>query len=621
MQLIKNGEIVSLINYKNPTDATTETAISEYSLFLRFCTGKDAACSSVKSDKFENFVIIGGNDELLSEFGIKVPRETFSDDSVYIKVQKNVAVLDGGARGKLYAVYEFLERFLGVRFYAPEAYKCPHIENLEISDCEITYTPKIAFREMYSFDIRWNREFAARLRSNIENVPYGLKHFGGSLSWAKPRSHTSFEVFFPPYDKEVGIEAHPEYYAWRKDQNKRVGRFHDDFGFPWGEGEVCWTNPDVINIMTEKLKKWILNEPEMTVFSVTQNDWGEYCECPECEKIARKYGRDGEPVRSAPVLFAVNQIAKNIKEWQKNDERVKNRKIHIETFAYNYTKIPPVGMKVEDNVIVMFCSSGCRFHKFSENCALNDKLKAEFEEWKKIAKNVYVWEYMANGCMAVSYGTYMKITPERIRYFADHDIIGMFAQYEDQGAIGPLFKANQYLYAKLLWNPETNIEEEYRGFMEYYYGEAAGCLMEVQRRFEETLASLDDKLKEENGTGLHLLGSYMMFPEYYPDEFLQVADSLYKVALSKVSNEEMKLRVKREHWYLKFAKMYKYRGQNYEEMQAVIDEMKDLGIVFDKMKYFIQHYYGGKKDDLFLKSIEDRNRKNDLETVFTITRE
>ena len=620
MELIKDGRINSLILYSSAADATDETAVAEYSLFLRFCTDKDHPCSTVLQDDYKNYVLIGANNPYAEQFGVKVPLEKFTSETIYIAVKGNVVVLDGGERGKLYAVYEFLERFLGVRFYAPEAYKCPKIKNLEIADCEIIYTPPIRFRNLYSYDVRWNREFCARMRSNSENVPMGLKHFGGSLSWAKPDCHTTFKVFFPPYDTEVGVAVHPEYYAWRKDQNKRVARFHSEYGFPWGEGEICWSNKEVRKILVKRLKRWILEEPQMTVFSITQNDWGEYCECDECQKVAYEHGKNGKPALSAPVLDAVNEVAREIAKWQKTDERVKDRDIFVETFAYNYTRSAPVGMRAEKNVIVRYCASGCRFHSFEDKCVLNEQFKAEFEEWQKVADNIFVWDYMANGCMAVAYNTFMRVMPDRFKFFAEHKIIGMFAQSEAYGPIGPLFKANQYLLAKLLWNPYIDYQKEYAEFMDYYFEDAAPYLMEVQRRYEEAMAELDKQKLKEDGAGLHFNVSFMMFPEYYPDDFLTVADSLYTVALSRVKKAEVKLRVRKEFWYLKFARMYKRRGVDYVEMQAVLDEMDELGITFDKVKIFKEHYYGGRKDDLFLPSIEDRNRRAALEKILDITR-
>ena len=51
-----------------------------------------------------------------------------------------------------------------------------------------------------------------------------------------------------------------------------------DYGFKWGEGEICWTHPEVIDILTERVKQWVLNEPRMRIFSITQNDYANYCE-------------------------------------------------------------------------------------------------------------------------------------------------------------------------------------------------------------------------------------------------------------------------------------------------------------------------------------------------------
>ena len=158
----------------------------------------------------------------------------------------------------------------------------------------------------------------------------------------------------PPEDEETGFAKHPEYYSFVKAQNKRIGRHHYEFGCLWGEGDICWSNPEVVDIVTERLKNWILDQEDKDIFSVSQNDWTEYCECPECEAKAKKHARNGEPRPNAAFLIALNEIARRIKAWQQTDERVKNRKILLSTFAYIYSTMPPEGIKLGDNVMIRF---------------------------------------------------------------------------------------------------------------------------------------------------------------------------------------------------------------------------------------------------------------------------
>ncbi len=55
------------------------------------------------------------------------------------------------------------------------------------------------------------------------------------------------------------------------------------------------------------------------------------------------------------------------------------------------------------------------------------------------------------------------------------------------------------------------------------------------------------------------------------------------------------------------------------KMQSVLDEFDELEIYFPKVEMFKKHYYGGKKNDWFLKEIEERNLKNEYDRLQELT--
>lgn len=94
----------------------------------------------------------------------------------------------------------------------------------------------------------------------------------------------------------------------------------------------------------------------------------------------------------------------------KTDERVKNRKIIIETFAYKYSTLAPVGLEVEDNVMIRLCTHECCFnHAFEdESCPVNREFIKSLNGWEKITSSIYVWDYATNSYFDVAYNTVMK---------------------------------------------------------------------------------------------------------------------------------------------------------------------------------------------------------------------
>lgn len=612
MKLFNNSIANFSIIYSSNAKALDNQAVSEMALFIRRCEGGDIRAYPFKPTyNYENYMCISADDSVLESFGVKVPREKFTDDTVYILIKDNVVVLDGGARGRLYAVYEFVERFMGVRFYLPEVTKTPKVTNLEIADQEIIYTPSIRFRNLYSYDMRRDRDFCIRHRMNTENDPLNMENYGGSAGWAKPDCHTTFQNLLPPEDPEYGFEKHPEYFSYIEAQGKRVARRHFDYGFKWGEGEICWTHPEVIDILTERVKQWVLNEPRMRIFSITQNDYANYCECPKCKEIAYKYGKDGQPRWGAPIVWSVNEIARRIKDWQQTDERVKNREILLETFAYLYGVEPPIGLQAEDNVIIRMTMGFCWLHKIDdENCPYNKQLKRRFEGWQKLTKNLYVWSYPQNHAWYIAYNAVLHGFRSHIKYLADNQIMGVFEEMGSIGRIGPLFPVKQYMYARLTWNPNIDFESEYKECMEYFYGDSAPYLMEIERRYIEMAQGIQD---------YHPHNSHTILKIHYTDEFLETATSIFEVALTKAKTARHKLAVRREYAWLKWTKMYLRRGKDYAEMQSVIDEFDELEIYFPKVEMFKKHYYGGKKNDWFLTEIEERNLKNEYNRLQELT--
>ena len=603
MRLIHNHHITAAIIYGNTEDPVTMNAVSEYGLFLRLCTGDDPKTYPfVPLRPYESYVLLQADEKVLNQFHVTIPRERFQDDTIYIRIKQNYIVLDGGKRGRLYAVYEFLERFCGVRFYAPDQIRTPSVSDLNLTDCEIIYTPPIPYRNLYSYDTRRNREYCVRLRLNTENDPLGLLPFGGGLDWALPGCHTTFRWLFSPDDPEAGFARHPEYYSFRPEKGGRIGRYHPK-SLPQGEGEICWSNPNVIDILTERIKQWILDEPRMRIFSITQNDWQEYCQCNDCRKLAEKYGSVQNPRWSAPIVAAVNQIARRIADWKEKDSRVKDREIFLETFAYQYSADPPRGMRVEDNVIIRLCThDACFYHTFEDAaCPINRKFIRAFQGWKAIAKNVFIWDYANNHYWHIGYNTILRVIAPNVRYFAKNHIFGIFEEMGDVGRLGPAFCVKQYLYAKVLWNPELDFEAEYREAMEFIYGRAAPYLMEVERRFAENTDQIQN---------FHPYIYYTFLPEYFSDSFLQTATQLYHIALEKAETASCRLLIQRDFWCLKWIKMYVRKGENYVEMQELLDEAKELGIDFPKLKGFARHFFGGPKSDFFRSEIEDRLRKD-----------
>ena len=102
--------------------------------------------------------------------------------------------------------------------------------------------------------------------------------------------------------------------------------------------------------MTKTVRRWLKERPETTIVSISQNDWGNWCECPECRALDEREGS-----HAGSVLAFVNQVAEAIEKDCPD--------VAIETLAYQYTQKAPRTIKAHDSLIVRLCDTTSNFTK------------------------------------------------------------------------------------------------------------------------------------------------------------------------------------------------------------------------------------------------------------------
>lgn len=160
----------------------------------------------------------------------------------YIISDKGIRISSGSERGLLYAVWEFCERELGVRFLTADH---THIEKWrkgKLINNSYTFIPPIKrFRRSYYGEILSDHLFATRLRQHIDRLKD--KRLGAPTGF-KLINHTLHNyVSTREYSKD-----HPEYFALI--DNQRRSHPKEDWG---GMGtQLCHTNSEVFDIVLKK---------------------------------------------------------------------------------------------------------------------------------------------------------------------------------------------------------------------------------------------------------------------------------------------------------------------------------------------------------------------------------
>jgi hypothetical protein len=422
---------------------STRHGAEELQTFLAQMTGAKLPIVSDKTAMAPHEIILGDNAHLKS-LDLKIDFKSLGSEGYVIRTVGERLVIAGGAlRGNMYGVYGLLEDHLGCRWFTPDVSRIPKSERLAVAAIDDRQVPTLEYREPYVAECL-DGDWCARNRMNSSQSLLDKKHGGKVDAWSLAHS---FQFLVPA---ETYFKDHPEYFSLVKGQRTKQ--------YP----QLCCTNPDVIRICTEGVRQLMRANPDTTVFSVSQNDWDNHCECPKCQEVAR---REGSQI--GPVLQLVNHVAEGV-------EKEFPDKI-VQTLAYQWTRHPPKTIRPRPNVVIMLCSIECCFSHPLATCDFdaNKTFRADLEAWAKIAPRLWVWDYTTD------YTAYFFPFPNKhvlgpnIRYFADHNVKGIFELDTYNTPDGELSSLNGYVIAKCLWNPNCDSKRATDEFLDAYYGKAA----------------------------------------------------------------------------------------------------------------------------------------------------
>ena len=233
---------------------------------------------------------------------------TLGDEEFLIRtIGEDLLIIGGQKRGAMYGVFTFLEN-LGCRWYTADVIKIPEMKTLFIDEINNRQKPAFEYR-MTFFTEAFDRTWATHNKINGYGADLPAK-VGGKVKYAKGHLGHTFYALVPP---EFFFKTHPEYFSLVN--GKRVNE----------RGQICLTNPDVLKVAIKEIEKWIIEDPEADIISITQNDWEDWCECDICKALDEK-----EKSHSGTVVTFVNAIAETLGE--KYPDKL------FDTFAYTYTQ-------------------------------------------------------------------------------------------------------------------------------------------------------------------------------------------------------------------------------------------------------------------------------------------
>lgn len=386
-----------------------------------------------------------------------------------VAVPPHLVVLGSPTRGLAYGVYEVLETYGGICWFAPWKTHIPDTGRLAVPlPLDRTERPVVRIRDQISYSFRFDPDFALRMRINGFHVPFKEKHglspyrYDGKLAWA----HT-LPLIVP---QETYAKEHPEYFAQRADGT----RWTSGAGF-----QLCCSNPDVIRLVTAYAVARVKANPSVRYFGISQNDGStgpQQCQCERCRAIDAR-----EECWGASTLLLVNAVAEAV-------EKVRPDAI-VSTLAYRYTQKPPKTIRPRRNVLPLFCSVDCDMSRAIDKSQFreNRQFVQDLTRWREISEaGLFVWDYPMNFVRNLLPFPCFRAMCENIRFYAAHGVVGFYLEC-NYDRYADFLDLKSWVLPKLMWNPDQPAGPLIEKFVRGYYGKAAPFILEYIRA-RETLA-------------------------------------------------------------------------------------------------------------------------------------
>ncbi len=439
------------------------------------------------------------------------PEAALGEDGLTVITDCGGLHINGGRRGIIYSVYEFLDQ-LGCRFFTALSEKVPARSVLTLPELDIRQIPALEYREHNYSDLTKYSRFAVKCRLNGAHHRIKEKH-GGYLSYAW-YVH-SFERMVPP---EIYFDEHPEYYALSNGERQHL----------YQRFQLCLTNPGVLEVSAESVRAALKANPQARIISISQNDWHGNCQCEDCLAADRE---EGSP--AGTLLRFVNAIAERL-EPEFPD-------VLFDTLAYNYTRPAPSLTRPRHNVCVRLCSiESCFAHSF-ETCddagrsvrrpdGSVSSFITDLADWGKICERMYIWDYTT--CFShypTPHPNWNGLGPN-MRAFVKNNVKGVFEQAcGASGGSTDLNELRAYLISKLLWDCNTDTAYHITEFTDFYYGTAGVYIREY-------IKTLTDKAERDN---IHVGFNDQPVHGFLAEDMLDIYDEIFDRAEEAVKSDAL----------------------------------------------------------------------------------
>ncbi len=359
-----------------------------------------------------------------------------------------VVICGASDYGTQFGVYEFLERYVGIRWLFPGELgeHVPSHATLDVPAMEVRDAPSFFSRQMSGFRGREQAIWAQRNRMH-----------------GRIKFHHNLIRLFPP---ETYTETHPEFFPI---QNGTRFLPETNSTHHW---QPCYTAPGIVEEAVTNINAFFDTHPDAPSYSLGANDSSGYCQCDAC--MAQIPGTDnflGRVDYSDLYYDWANKVIERVLEEHPDK--------YFGCLAYSEVAAPPEAVSVHPRMIPYMTYDRMKW--------LGEEIESEGHEmtrdWAAASPTLGWYDYIYGRSYCVPRVWFHKMG-EYYRFGFANNVRCSYAEAypSEDWREGPKL----YISLKLLWDPSRDVDELLDDWYRCAVGpEAAPALAAYYRFWEE----------------------------------------------------------------------------------------------------------------------------------------
>jgi len=467
---------------------------------------------------------------------------------------KNFTITGGSDWGVEFGVYDFLERYLDVRWLAGGDLftDIPQHATVDIPAAKIRQEP--VFRSRQLGPIGFERDYSNTKFQSMPWSAYKMYDEWGRFNrlYMRTQFHHNLYKVFPASQFDA---THPEFYPLIN--GKRILSKSDNDAISW---QPNFSAPGIVDAAAAQIAKYFSENPQASSFSLAINDSRNFDQSPET--LARRQQLGGLPDEYATW---VNDVAAKVL-----------LKYPDKTFgflAYVDLRTPPKNVKYNAQAVPYITYELSRWsdpqaREFAQDLA---------RQWHASAEQLGWYDYFYGSFYMIP-RSFEHIEADALRWLSQNGVKNYYGEDNPNFGEGP----KDWVQSKLLWNPNQDVDALINDWCEHAVGAKAAPSLEKYYALWEKFWSQD----LPKSTWYNRQADYMAFAitDYLldvPRDYLGQSDRFLDEAVQLADTPQRKQRALKlqQMWQLYKASVIARQGDEYWKFADLQTETQALDLL------------------------------------------